>query len=599
VNGVFLENPQDREVQPLVGIRDHAGAILSVLTRREKRELVGIFLISMVSIGLDVLSLGLVIPVIAFLSGSNSGENFKEAVPFLSDLTDVQFVALVMFALSMVYLAKNAFLLFSTYVQNQFNARVSSRLSHQMMTTYMSQPYEFFLNNNSSILIRNINNASMAITGGVKPFMFLFSDILIGVGIMGVLLVVEPVGGLVSAGIFGAAGWSFQRVTRKRVLRMGRDKQVYEGAVIKDVLQGIGAAKDLRVLGRERLFLEQHEHDRSKYAFVQSRYSTVQAIPRLWLETLAVACLSVLVLLIVSQGREISDALPVIALFAAAAFRVLPSINRIISSIQDLQFSRPIVSTLYGDFRLNVGRIDAGTERIEEFDSLLMEQVSFGYEGTSKDSLNKVSLRVERGEAVGIVGQSGAGKSTLVDVLLGLLHATSGSIRVNDVPLDEVRRKWQNSIGYVPQTIYLADDSVRRNVALGIPDDEIDETRVWLALESAQLAEFIRGLQSGLDTIVGERGSKLSGGQRQRIGIARALYHDPQVLILDEATSSLDLDTERGVMDSVESLHGVKTVIIVSHRLSTVAYCNRIYVVEDGRVVEEGAPRTVQHPELR
>jgi len=325
----------------------------------------------------------------------------------------------------------------------------------------------------------------------------------------------------------------------------------------------------------------------------------VQAIPRLWLETLAVACLSVLVLLIVSQGREISDALPIIALFAAAAFRVLPSINRIISSVQDLQFSRPIVSTLYGDFLLDVGRIEEGQERIEQFQTLRMDAVSFGYEGTTDASLRGVSLHVDRGEAVGIVGQSGAGKSTLVDVLLGLLHSAQGSILVNGVPLADIRREWQNSIGYVPQTIYLADDSVRRNVALGIPDDEIDDSRLWLALESAQLADFIRGLPEQLETLVGERGSKLSGGQRQRIGIARALYHDPQVLILDEATSSLDLDTERGVMNAVESLHGVKTVIIVSHRLSTVEYCNRIYVVDDGRVVEEGPHRVLDHPELR
>jgi ABC-type multidrug transport system fused ATPase/permease subunit len=595
VNGVLVENPETREFAPLIGIGDHARAILSVLTPKEKRELVGIFLISMISIGLDVLSLGLVIPVIAFLSGSSSGDGIRESVPVLSELTDVQFVAVVMFGLTLVYAAKNAFLLFSTFIQNQFNARVSSRLSHQMMTTYMSQPYEFFINNNSSILIRNINNAAMAITGGVKPFMFLFSDVLIGIGILGVLLVVEPVGGLVAAGVFGFAGWVFQRVTRRRVTRMGKDKQLYEGAVIKDVLQGIGAAKDLRILGRERLFLEQHESDRTSYAFVQSRYSTVQAIPRLWLETLAVACLAVLVLLIVSQGREISDALPVIALFAAAAFRVLPSVNRIISSIQDLQFSRPIVSTLYGDFRLSFGRIEEGSERITDFESLQLDAVSFGYEGAMRDSLREVSVRVERGEAVGIVGPSGAGKSTLVDVLLGLLHATGGSILVNGAPLEAVRRKWQNSIGYVPQSIYLADDSVRRNVALGIPDTEIDESRVWVALESAQLADFIRGLPDGLDTVVGERGSRLSGGQRQRIGIARALYHDPQVLILDEATSSLDLETERGVMEAVESLHGVKTVLIVSHRLSTVDYCNRVYVVDGGSVVEEGSPKAV-HP---
>ena len=571
----------------ILNIRDHARAILSVLERAERRRLVLIFLISLVSIGLDVISLGLVIPVIAFLSGSEMGDEIRGRVSFLTSLTEAQFVGVVMGALTIVYGLKNLFLLFSTFIQNRFNAAVATRLSQHLLETYFSQPYEFFLNNNSAVLMRNINNAAVAITGGVRPFMFLFSDILIGLGVVVVLLVVEPLGGMAAIGVFGAAGWLFQRFTRRRVRQMGLSKQRLEGAVIKDVMQGIGAAKEIKLLGREQSFLNQHHRDRREFGNVQSRYATIQAVPRLWLETLAVLCLSVLVTFIVLQGREVSEALPVIALFAAAAFRILPSVNRVIASVQDLQYSRPIIATLYRDFWLSNGRQFSKSGAAHEFDELLLDGIEFSYTDSVQKALSGVELRVRKGEAIGIVGASGAGKSTLVDIILGLLDPQEGQVLVNGESLTAIRRSWQDSVGYVPQQIFIADDTVRRNVALGIPDDQIIDERLWQVLEVAQLGEFVRSLPNGLDSILGEHGSKISGGQQQRIGIARALYHDPKVLILDEATSSLDVDTEHGVMAAVESLHGIKTVLIVSHRLSTVEYCNRIYTLANGRVVGE------------
>jgi len=319
------------------------------------------------------------------------------------------------------------------------------------------------------------------------------------------------------------------------------------------------------------------------------RFSIAQALPRFGLEILTIAGLGVLVVTMVGSGRELDSILPVLGLFGAAAFRLLPAVNRLVGSLQLITLNRPLVEDLYRDLALPT-KLNESLSRIDNFtETIDLDEISFSYKNAPKPALHGVSLTVRRGEAVGLVGPSGSGKSTLVDVLLGLLAPQSGGVRVDGKDIQDDLRAWQNQIGYVPQSIFLIDDSLRNNVAFGIPKSKIDEQAVRDAIRSAQLEEFVATLPNGLDTVVGERGVRLSGGQRQRIGIARALYHNPSVLVLDEATSSLDTETEHGVMQAVQALQGDKTVIIVAHRLSTVEYCDRLYRLEDSRIVDEGS----------
>jgi ABC-type multidrug transport system fused ATPase/permease subunit len=279
---------------------------------------------------------------------------------------------------------------------------------------------------------------------------------------------------------------------------------------------------------------------------------------------------------------------PVVGLFAATAFRVLPSVNKVVGSRQLLKVSRNAIETIHGDLQLPV--LEKQKTQIDpiNFQTVVVENLTFTYEGIAESVLNNVDVHIRKGEAVGFVGQSGSGKSTLIDIMLGLLEPQSGSVLINGQTIENVKQSWQKQIGYIPQTIFLMDDSLRRNIAIGIADNEIDELAIVEALKSAQLEDFVASLPEGLDTVVGERGVRLSGGQRQRIGIARALYHRPSVLVLDEATSSLDTETEHGVMQAVQALQGDKTVIIVAHRLSTVEYCDRLYRLDAGRIVDEG-----------
>ena len=434
-------------------------------------------------------------------------------------------------------------------------------------------------------MIRNAENANSVITGGLDPFLVLLTDGLVAVGLFVLLMLVEPLGTLCVLVVFGGAAIGFQALTRKRITEWGRLRKTHMKMVLKHLQQGLGGVKEIKVLGRENEFFIEHEHHLVKSMEISRKYTLIQLLPRLWLEVLAIIGLAILVAVMAGTRDDVSSFLPTLGLFAATAFRILPSIGRIMASFQTIAYSNPLIRTVYEDLKISVVADATQNEELSFKKEIKFENVSFSYASAHRPSLQNVSLSILLGEAVGIVGPSGAGKSTLVDIFLGLLSPSEGTVRVDGIDIAAGRRSWQNQVGYVPQSIYLVDDSLIRNIALGITHELIDHNAVLRALRAAQLEEFVSTLPLGLETIVGERGVRLSGGQRQRIGIARALYSNPQVLVLDEATSSLDTETERGVMDAVKALQGEKTVVIVAHRLSTVSYCSKIFSIEDARLV--------------
>ena len=394
--------------------------------------------------------------------------------------------------------------------------------------------------------------------------------------------------------VLSLAGWAYHAMVRTRLLSWGEARQRHEGLRIQHLLQAFSAVKDVKVLGREDEFLSQFQRHNTGSSIVNRRQVTLQQYPRLWLELIAVIGLASVVLVMIAQGDSPSAIVPTLGVFAAAAFRLLPSANRVLGSVQNVRYAVPVVEVLTEEFRLLAPTAPAQHGARLPFESdLALEGVSFRYDGAHVPALSGVTLRVPRGSTVGLIGTTGAGKSTLVDIILGLLAPAEGVVRVDGVDIQTRLRGWQDQIGYVPQSIYLTDDSLARNVAFGLPAEVVDEAAVWRALTAAQMADFVRDLPQGIHTEVGERGVRLSGGQRQRIGIARALYHDPAVLVLDEATSSLDTRTERDVMQAINALHGEKTIIIVAHRLSTVEHCDRLYRLEKVGVVEEGSTARV------
>jgi ATP-binding cassette subfamily C protein len=379
-------------------------------------------------------------------------------------------------------------------------------------------------------------------------------------------------------------------LSRHATTRWGQAVARLDGETLQTLQQSLGGVKEVKLTGRERFFLAQFDERVAGAARLRSRYTAVAATLRMGVETTFVCgLLAVSLLLTLRSGAA---ALPLLGLYAYAGFRVIPSANRIMMYVSELRYSRAWIHDLRADLAALPAPAPEAAERGEPIrfaHSVVFERVAFTYAGETEPVLLDVDLAIARGESIGIVGASGAGKSTLVDLLLGLLTPTAGRITVDGRDVAGVLRAWQRHIGYVAQEPFLLDDTIRRNVAFGVGDADIDDRRVTAALTLAQLAEFVRGLPGGLDTMLGERGTRLSGGQRQRVAIARALYHEPEVLVFDEATSALDTPTERELIAALEALHGVKTLVVIAHRLTTVRHCDRIAVLRDGRLAAVGS----------
>lgn len=571
--------------------------IWGILAPRERRQSIVIFLLMLVGMVLETLGIGLVIPAVALMTRSNVAEAFPmlgQGLKLLGNPSNQQVVMAGMFLLVASYAVKTAFLAFLVWKQMKFVYGVQQSLSERLFAGYLSLPYVFHLQRNSAQLVRNISSEVSVFQNGFLSSMLLFTEVLVICGVSILLIFLEPMGALLVVTSLGIVAYLVSSALRKRVLTWGEKRQEHEGGRLQRLLEGLGGVKDVKLLGCEAEMLRQFKFHNDGLSSVGRRQSTLLALPRLVLELFAVIGISVLVLVMLAQGKTPESLLPTLAVFAAAAFRLMPSFGRVMTATQSLQYAFPVVDIIDSELALFPELDTTRDHSTLEFEhAITVENLNFQYQGAESLTLQGISLMIEKGSAVGFIGGSGAGKSTLVDVLIGLLNPSAGSVKIDGVDISRNLRAWQDRIGYVPQSIFLKDDTLRRNVAFGVPEEQIDIRAVERAISSARLDEFVRSLPEGLETKVGERGVRLSGGQRQRIGIARALYSNPEVLVLDEATSSLDVETESDVMEAVNALHGQKTLLIVAHRLSTVSKCDRLFRLENGCVVWEGEPKSI------
>jgi ATP-binding cassette subfamily C protein len=498
------------------------------------------------------------------------------------------------FAVAIFYLIKNSVLIVGAYLQSRVVARSTVRLSQQLLKGYLAAPYAFHLQRNSAELIHVVNNSADAIPRFVlAPAVAILSEGFVGAGLIGVLLVAAPTVTGAASVVLGGLFALMLCLTKHFFALWGTQEHELRQAILRTLQQSLGGIKEIRVMGREQFFHEAFSALQQSLARVLSLRATLSATPHVFVEAVFVCGVLTVVLLIALQGGLHADILPLLGLYAYAGFRLIPSANRIILYVNLIRSSATAVEQLVHDvqlFQQDAGDLLARRNDLElSFtDSITLEAVSFCYEGAAEPALRDITARIRCGEAVGIVGPTGSGKSTLIDLILGLLQPSAGRIVVDGQDTARCVRAWQRQIGYVPQSFYLLDDSLRRNIALGVEDETINERRIRNAVRMAQLEEFVASLPEGLETVVGERGVRLSGGERQRVAIARALYHEPAVLIFDEATSALDTQTERELTRAIEALQRQKTVIVVAHRLSTVRYCDRLLFLQKGRIAGWG-----------
>ncbi|MFM8281966.1 MAG: ABC transporter ATP-binding protein [Planctomycetaceae bacterium] len=559
--------------------------VLSPLQRRRALRL-GILLFG--AMILEMIGVGLVVPALALLSSAGGADvppGFARWLEWAAPLSRPVLIAGGVAAVLGLYLFRGAYLLLVSHEQAAFVADLQHGLSRRLFSTYLARPWADHLERHSADMLRSVAEMDK-LANACTALLSAVAELLILAGVLGLLVWFEPLGALAIGGVAALGTLVLMRATRRRLFAAGHRAQDHLAAGMRDLQQAAAGVKDILLLGCAPYFTSRYAAEAAGLARSRQQQAFLVQVPRLWYELVAVVSLCMLMGILAWQDTPAGAIVPTLGLFAVAAFRMLPSVNRIATGLQTVAFFTPAVAAVTEELRTGAGappRSPAG--RLAFRHEIRLEGVSFRYAHAARDAITNVDLTIPHGASIGLTGGSGAGKTTVVDLILGLLHPSTGRITVDGIDIASDMPGWQRIVGYVPQTIHLTDDSIRRNIAFGVPDASIDEAAINRALAAARLTDFVSGLPLGVETPVGERGVRLSGGQRQRIGIARALYRDPEVLVLDEATSNLDTATEAEVMAAVNALHGIKTTIIVAHRLSTVAGCDRAWEVEAGRLV--------------
>lgn len=560
-----------------------------------KIKINAIILMIVIFIGslMELIGVYIILPIVNLAIEENALETNKicRTIVSLTGWNDRERILLfLILGTVLVYVFKNLYLIWMSYRMNVFSKGVKQYYATCLMESYMKQPYVYFLNKNTSDILRTLNNDTVNLYAVIANAMQVLSQGITAVLIAGGLLITNPGMTIVVVGLLGICTCFIIFFLQKKIRRMGKENQKLSSYIIEYERQAFSGIKEIKVRNKEKIFIERYTDTYDKSAEIEKTYSLLSILPKYLIETICIGGIMSYLAVLILTGGNLAVIVPQLAVFVVAAFKLLPSINAIYINFSTMLYHKASIDAIYHDIKeVEKSEVDF-TQKIEqkrfgEFqDRIVLKNVSFTYENRSKKVLNNITLEIPKGESIAFVGESGGGKTTLVDIILGLLTPQEGNVYVDGKNIYEDVRGWHERIGYIPQQIFLMDDSIRKNVAFGVEDKYIEDSRIWDALEKAQMKEFVERLEDGLDTTVGEGGTRLSGGQRQRIGIARALYHNPDILVFDEATSALDSETEKEVMRAIDGLHGMKTMIMIAHRLSTIEKCDMVYKVENQRV---------------
>lgn len=563
-----------------------------ILNKKEKRGMILLLVLMIIGTGVELLGVSLILPVVNIITNPdviNSGY-YKIIGDLFNADTVSDFVICFSLILIIVYILKNIFLIIEYNFQYKYVYNGQKELMERLLKCYLNEDYSFHVNHNPSVLLRNTTTDVGTTYETVQAFLQLLTESMVCVALIVYLLYTDFISTSIICLILLIFVAIFGIIYKKYSYKVGVDVREAHADEIKWVNQSLYGIKELKVTDTEKYFIERFKKASSDNASARRKQSMLSYISKPVMETVMICGLLIVILVKLFIENDINGIIPIVSVFVVSAYRMLPSFNRITQSCSVILYGVPSVEAVFNE--LEKFKIINNNELVENkivdlFESnIYIENLSFRYDNSDKNILKDVSFIIEDKKSTAIIGESGAGKSTFADLLLGVLKPLSGDIKYGEISIYENLYSWHRSIGYIPQTIYLMDDNILRNVAFGIEDKDIDENRVWEALKEAQLDEFVKSLPNGLYNEVGDRGVKLSGGQRQRIGIARALYSNPKILIMDEATSALDNETENELMEAIDSMHGNRTIIIIAHRLSTIRNCDKIYKISNGIFAE-------------
>ena len=577
--------------------------LMVLLDKRHKKVMVFLVLLMLVGAVLETLGVSMIIPVMNVVMD----EHAVEKNWYLQVLCDVfkiayddtgRLMVVTMLGLVGIFVAKNVFLFFQQKVQLKFVYTNQFATSRRMMINFMERPYEYYLNADTSVIQRSITSDVNNMYGLILALLQLSSEAVVFVCVVGVSFVADMWMTVTVTVVLLLAMTVIKWVLKPIMRKAGEENQDYYSGLYKWIDQSVMGIKEIKIAGKENYFINEYSKCGAGYVNAVQRYNLFNATPRLLIETLAIAALVFYMMFQILRGAGVSDILPQVTALGVAAMRLIPSANRINNYLTSISYFEPFFMGVSDNLKEEIRdkSIDYDESayqrkleipKLEIKDRIVLKDIVYKYPGSEALIFDHADMEIPIGKSVGIVGTSGAGKTTVVDIMLGLLELQSGEIMADGMPVKEHYQSFLKNVGYIPQTIFMIDSTIRKNVAFGYADEDIKDEMVWRALEEAQLDEFVRSLPEGLDTGIGERGIRISGGQRQRIGIARALFEDPEVLVLDEATSALDNETEAAIMDSINRLHGRKTLIIIAHRLQTIEKCDMVYRVEKGKARRE------------
>ncbi len=564
-----------------------------ILGREKLLGLLGILVLTLIGAGAELVGVSMILPFVEAIMDPDfiTGTPLLNSIYIRTGWPINVMISLIAIALVIIYILKNIYLVAMNNQIYKYTYRNQRDLACRMMQYYMGQPYIILRQQNSSDLIRNITADSNRCFVVILNLLQMTSELLISAVLVVFLVITDPIITFMVVVLMCISMYLIFKFIKKKVSVLGEKDRFFEAQMNKCVLEAFGGVKEVKITHSEKFFMEDYYYKSTQYAELHRKCDVLGIIPKQVMEVVCIGSLMISLVIRLLMGADPSSFVPVVSVFAVAAFRLLPSVNKIAGYVNSIAFHRASFNAIYNsidEMRQGNAQYIEETKNKPEVElrgSFTLKDLSFHYPDSDKNVIDKINLELKKNESIAFIGPSGAGKTTLADIILGVLSPTEGDMLVDGQCINDNIYNWQKRLGYIPQSIFLFDDNIRRNIAFGVPESDIDDEMVWKALEEAQLKSFVEELPDGIETRIGERGQRLSGGQRQRIGIARALYYNPDILVLDEATSALDNDTEKAVMESIEKLQGSKTMIIIAHRLTTVQHCDNIYEVKDGMVI--------------